>query len=174
MLADNLNLDAQKVSGLLNTGGLNATETGGTDDAVLRWNAAAAVTGLGITEATTAANGTIITIDRPGEYDINLTGLTEASGTVDVGVSANVAAAGLNSNPEFAILGFLKVIQPILTPAALQIPFTMNTKVFVIKGTAQLVRFHATNGSDAAPDFSSTIAEFSYRITRVQDVRGRS
>lgn len=170
-----MNLDAGKITSAINTGGLNATETGSTDDAVLRFDAAApTIVGPGISVATTAANGTVITITHPGWYFVEFTGVTKAATTVHLGLSSNVAAAGLNSDPSFAIAGMLEVLAPIVTPAANDTPFALRHCLEVLKGTAQVVRFHATDGSDAAPDFSTTVASFSYRVVWQFGTRGHS
>lgn len=175
--AQNLNLDAQKVGSVVNTGGVNATETGAVDDAVLRFDVAGPtiVGPVGdITVLTTANEGTIVTINRSGYYFIEFGGATIPSGTLMFGISANVAAAGLTDDPSFAIAGFLEVLQPLVTGAATDNPVDMATELEVIKGTAALVRFHGTNGGDAAPVLTANIASFYYRITRLEDVRGRS
>lgn len=170
-----INRDAQKISSIINTGGLNAAETGSTDDAVLRFAAAGTIIGPGIAEATTAANGTIVTITRPGWYNIELRGVTKATTVVDVGISANVAAAGLNSDPAYTIAGMLVAQGSInSTLATTQLPIVLDAKLEVIKGASALVRFHATNGSDAAPDFSTTLASFYFRIVRLGNTRGHS
>ncbi len=176
-LAQNLNLDAQKQGSVVNTGGINATETGSTDDAVLRFDVAppTIVGPVGdITVVTTAANGTIVTVNRSGRYFIEFGGATIASGTLHLGISSNVVAAGLVDDPSYAIAGFLEVLQPVVTGAATNNPIDMAVELEVIKGTAALVRFHGTNGADAPPVLTANIASFYYRITRLEDIRGRS
>lgn len=173
--AQNLNYDASKPSSIVNTGGLNASFTGTTNDAVLRFNAAGTVVGAGIVETTTAADGTSVAITRPGIYVVDFTGVALGGTTVHAGVSINVAAAGLTTDPSYAIAGFISVQQPIVAAADVGQPINF-TGIFIenIKGQTSVVRFHATNGSDAAPVFTGLAAFFAYRITRLQDSRGHS
>jgi hypothetical protein len=86
---------------------LDAAIVGSTSTAVLRFGAAATVAGAANTfaELTTAALGTVISIQRPGVYLYTLRGRNSGANTAIVGASLNTDAAGLTALPSATVVG---------------------------------------------------------------------
>ena len=97
-------------SALRFTAGLDAALYGSTDTAVLRFTGTPTIEGTGLSQETSAANGTIITVSRPGLYSVQLRGGNSITGSaLVVGTSVNVAAAGLTGTPAFGTSGMRDV-----------------------------------------------------------------
>ncbi len=171
-LAQNINLPLALRSEIVNTGGLVADPfTGAVNDTVLLFAAVGAITGPAayITEINEANNGTSVTLQKAGVYEVKLYLQEVASQTVVIGISQDVAAAGLNSDPSFAIAGFLDVQSGTTGVGQVQ-PMSLTTTIIVrpedeVAGT--VIRFHASDGANGAPAGSFTQAAAYYRIRRV-------
>ncbi len=176
MLRQNINNPDDQVAAALNTiGGFVASPfTGAVNDTVLLFAAASLVLGPPsyIVAANDANAGTSITIFKPGVY------LTEfycegAGEPVDFvyGLSQDVAPAGLNSAPSFAIAGFLDV-QRITYAAVVGTTPNVSIKSYVVVSPEQsaagsIVRFHASTAAGAAPALDLLQATPFFKILRV-------
>ena len=174
----NINLpNIQEVSFLI-TGGLVAAMTGTTNDAVLNFTGVAVIVGPtgAITSTNSVADGTTVGITLPGVYQVELGGTLGAAASAEMGISQDVAAAGLTTDPAFATAGMLDVLGA-TAPAATVIPFKLSTTVLVRANAAgqagtpagSIIRFHGTAGGDAAPA-GLTQASWYARIQRIGDL----
>lgn len=168
-----INLPLATRTQILNTAGLGATQSGTTDDAVLRWDAAATTLGLGLAQTTTAANGTIIAITRPGVYFCELGFNSDASATVISGMSLNGNAASLAAAPSFANTGVFEVLTS-TAPAATVIPVKLTGTIYVTRPLAfasggALLRFLGTTAAGATPAGIVTASAY-YRVTKVAEL----
>ncbi len=150
---------------------LNGQETGIPNVAVLFFTNAAA-TGPGVTAVSDAANGAVATVTRRGVYSISLCLPTVANDTVATGISLNVAAAGLTTDPVLATAGMLQAgVND--NPVNCQTTVTHETLVVVTEVAARagaIFRGHATDNGDLAPGNAFTNADCSMRIVRCFDV----
>ena len=174
--------DLQKSRGILaavGLGGLVALRTGTINTAVLHW--AAGGTGvIGGSDAISLVNsttlGSSVEIRTPGIYVAELGALLvgdELAATI--GISQDVAAAGLANPPSFAIAGFLDALPgniPVATGITypLKVPTTFEVTAVqarqVVGGvTGSVIRFHAT-GDAGAP--GTSIGPLTYfRLRRI-------
>lgn len=135
---------------------VDGSVAGTTNDAVLRFNAANdAAVGDGISIVHSATLGDSVEIRRGGLYFVSLIFSQAASTTVMLGISLNVAAAGLTGNPVTTIAGMGPVGDRVL-PASNTQKWQISSVFSIPQAVAQLpavVRFHGTNGSNAViPD----------------------
>lgn len=175
-LPQNINLPIAQRSELTNTGGIVAGFTGTANDAVLLF-ATPFTPQQGppsyIVETNDAAAGTSVSINEPGVYAVELYIEPAGANTVHFGISQDVAAAGLTTDPDFATAGFLAVGHAVSLAAAV-LPALLQTTVMVspeqsIAGS--VIRFHATDGGDAAPGAGSIIvASCYYRIRKINQL----
>jgi hypothetical protein len=148
---------------------INATPTGSTDTAVLRFNAAATIVGTALSEATTAAAGTIVTLGETGMFSVELTlGFTGAV-AVAAGIGFGMAAAPIVADPVVGTDGVIKAADMLMVASSTQV-IDLGTVVnvssaAVAAGTATL-RFLATNSGGAAP-VGVVAASVNYRILKV-------
>jgi hypothetical protein len=148
---------------------------GGTNDTVLRFNSANDVTtGTGMAITHDATDGDSVTITKRGWYLMEFTFSAAASDEVRLGLSADVAAAGLTDDPAMAIPGMLDVGGGLL-PAATTAYWKLSSLVSVTEAEAaagKVLRFH---GSDAADGVIADAAidenlDCHARITRISDL----
>ena len=145
----NQNLD-QRVEAL-STGGFVASPfTGSVNTAILLFAVAATITGPAafIDVINSATLGTLVRLRKAGRYSVEFGVVTAASGQPVLGVSENVAAAGLTGDASFAINGIVDVLTP-LAPAATNLPVKITTEVIVPPSFETAadpfgVRFHAS------------------------------
>jgi hypothetical protein len=135
---------------------VDGSVAGGTNDATLRFNVANdAVVGDVMTVTHDATDGDSVTISERGTYEVRFTFSQAASSTAKLGLSANVAAAGLTDNPVMTTAGMLDVGGAVL-PAATSVYHHLATTLQVSDAEADaglVVRFHGTDGSDGVvPD----------------------
>lgn len=137
---------------------INATPTGSTNDAVLRFNAAGTATeddpGT-FTETTTAADGTSLAIKKAGIYLFTFTATLTGAVPVFFGISQDVAAAGLVNDPAFATTGFLAIADCLSVASNTAVCSLMATvyvsRALAASATGSVLRCHATNSGNAAP-----------------------
>lgn len=176
-LPQSLNFPLSERSEILNTGGLVAGFTGAVNDAVLLFTAPGVITGptpAYITQANDANAGTSVALLKKGVYSVKLYLQGAGANTVEYGMSLDVAAAGLNSDPSFAIAGFQDVQTLVGVAGTTAIPAEISSTIIVSPedegGGGTIVRFHATAGGDAAPGAGSiVVAACYYRIRRIND-----
>lgn len=174
-LPQSVNFPLSERSEILNTGGLVAGFTGAVNDAVLLFTALGVITGATpayITQTNDANLGTSVALLKSGVYSVKLYLQAAGANTVDYGMSLDVAAAGLNSDPSFAIAGFQDVQSLIGVAGTTAIPAEVSSTIVVSPedegGGGTILRFHATNGANAAPGAGSlTVAACYYRIRRI-------
>lgn len=170
-LPQNINRPLTLQSAIVNTGGLVVSPfTGAVNTSILLFAVAGTVSGPTsyITETNDAAAGTSVVLFKPGVYEVRL--YLEITEPVDVrfGISQDVAAAGLNTEPSFATAGFLDV-QRATTAVLLSNSGPITTHVLVrpeqsIAGTT--IRFHTTLVGGAAPAAALIAAGCYYTILR--------
>ncbi len=172
-LAQSINLPLTERREIVNTGGLVVSPfTGAVNDAVLLFSAAGVVTGpaADMVETNNANDGTSVLVRKAGIYEIKLYVEQTAGTTVTFGVSDDVAAAGLNSDPSFAIAGFLDV-QNSVTVAGHTAALSVTTYAFIRpEDQSSIIRFHATNGANGAPAAALTAKAVYYRIRRINQL----
>lgn len=155
-----------------NEGGLVVSPfTGSTNIAVLLW--AGAGTRIGptsyIIETNVAADGTEITIFKPGVYEARLALRQDAVDDVLYGISVDGDAASLTTTPTFANAGMLDVEHSI--SAGAEIVALDVTATFVVGPehsiAGRVLRFHAAAPGDAAPAASFVAAGCYYSVRRI-------
>lgn len=125
--------------------------TGAVDDAVLNFNAVAAVGAPGIAIASTGNNGTIVTVTRAGVYVASYAINVGTAVAVDSGISLNSSAAMLVGNPLMTDASMLYV-NNCLPAAATVHGLSGSIAIVVTRALAAaaggaLIRFHGTNGA---------------------------
>jgi hypothetical protein len=85
--------------------GLNATPQGSAATSIARFDGSPSLQGDGVSQATTAADGTIVTITRPGIYLATYSGTNAGAASAAVGFSVNTDAAGLTAAVAFSVQG---------------------------------------------------------------------
>ncbi len=177
-LRQNINNPIAQISSAFNTvGGLVATPfTGAVNDSVLLFAAAPLILGPGgyLAANNDANNGTTVTINKPGAYTCVLSvECDEEPIDVVVGLSQDVAAAGLTNAPAFATAGFLDVQRTTYAgapTAGMRVPLQIATTVIVSPEQAvagSVIRFHATTPAGAAPANAFVAASAFYVVQRV-------
>jgi len=168
----NTNQSLSQLVEVFNRGPLVASPfTGSVNDAVLLWANASTVTGPGAyaTTVNSASAGTSVTLFKPGRYSVELGLASAASVPLSVAISQDVAAAGLNSTPTFAINGIVDVLRMVV-PAAMNIPFKFTTELHVPRTAEQagsIVRFHATLDAGDPPTNAIIQASAYFRIRNI-------
>lgn len=145
--------------------------TGSTNDNVLLWAAGnQAVTGptSWANIVNDAALGTSITINKAGTYIVELgVGLLAAAALLVLGISQDVAGAGLTDNLTIGTTGALDCTTPITIVDA-DLGFQkLTTKVYVSQQqeiAGSVIRFHAGAAAGAAPATMLDVARSYYRI----------
>ncbi|MCG8590652.1 MAG: hypothetical protein MJE66_15280 [Proteobacteria bacterium] len=93
------------LSSLRFTAGLNASPYGSVDTTVMRFEGSGAPEGTGLSQVTTAENGTVITVEKPGMYAVQLRGGNGAATPLITGVTVNADAFALTNPPNFGTAG---------------------------------------------------------------------
>ena len=172
-----LGLAGREVSLRLDT--VNATPTGSTDDAVLRFDNATVLAGTGLIAATTtAAAGTTVEVSEPGVYELSLYANVTGAASIAAGIGVDLAAgAPRQSDPAYATAGIVAVAPPVTGVAALTAAITL-TKTVVISATQAatagqgVVYFLATDNADGAPA-ALVVATVSAFVTKIAEPLGR-
>ena len=160
---------------------LNATPSGSTDTAVLRFNThlASFTTKTGqvvnskplINVTTLAGSGSVYTIRRAGIYQATLSLSVGAGQTVHAGIGMDMdAAAPIVADPVVGTNGVL-VASTTVAPSATGIPITLSTMLLVAPSDAAAtvtVRALATNGAAGAPA-GLVAAAATFDLVRVAD-----
>ncbi len=173
-LAQNINRPLSHRLAIVNTGGLVATPfVGAVNDAVLLFTAAGTQSPVGnveMVEDNDGDDGTSIAIVKPGVYQVRL--YLEITEPFDVrfGISQDVAAAGLTTEPSFATDGFLDV-QRNTAANMLSNSAGISRNVIVspeqsLAGVGSVIRFHATLVGGAVPTNALIAAGCYYTIVR--------
>ncbi len=156
---------------------LDAARVGSTDVAILRFGTIGTPEGTGIAVTDSAANGTVVSLTRPGLYFCKLRSAAAGAVATDLAVSLNTDAAGLDAVPSLSLTGqedFLEVEG--VDAAGNSASIAMGCMVAVSRadidagiaagGTGALLRFHARLASDAAATNLST-GDSSMTVQRV-------
>lgn len=165
-------------------GGLVAGRTGVVNDAVLLFLTAPTVTGSVdlVTAANDANAGTSIVLRAPGIYIAELYVEILADALIPVlGISQDVAAAGLIGAAAFGIAGFLDVLTPVVPvgsaagmiyPVKLTTEFEVNdiqARQVVGGVTGSIIRFHASTAAGATPGAGLQQVPPYWRVRRIRD-----
>lgn len=148
---------------------------GGTNDATLRFNATNdSVVGDAMTVTHDATDGDSVLISKRGVYMVEFTFSAAASDEVRLGISADVAAAGLTDDPAMTISGMLDVGGGLL-PAATTAYWHLSGMVLVTDAEAAAgvtVRAHGTDAGDGEiPDAAiAQNTDCHMRVTRMGDL----
>ncbi len=166
------------------TGGLVVGRTGAVNDAVLLFANLPVVTGSVdlVTAANEANDGSSFVLRAPGIYAVELYVEILADAIIPVlGISQDVAAAGLIGAASFATAGFVDVMTPVIavaTAAGVTAPVKISTTLEVtdlqarqvVGGiTGSIIRFHASTAGGATPGAGLVQATPYYRIRRIGD-----
>ncbi len=165
-------------------GGLVAARTGVVNDAVLNFLTAPTITGSVdlVTAANSANNGTSVVLRAPGIYSAELYVEILADALIPVlGISQDVAAAGLIGAASFGIAGFLDVQIPVIAVASVAgstWPVKLYTEFEVTDVQARqdisniigsTIRFHASTAAGATPGVGLAQTPPYWRIRRIRD-----
>lgn len=151
---------------------------GATNDATLRFNSANDdVTGDAISVDHDATDGDSFVINEPGLYAIMFSFSQEVNTEVMLGVSYQVAAAGLNSDPTMATAGMLDYSDQVV-PLVNSLYHKLFGLFYVSQadidaGTAR-ARCHGTNASDAVIPDATILDNTECHAVCVQLSRGAS
>jgi hypothetical protein len=138
---------------------------GSTDTAVIRYTAAMITDAANLfTVVESAANGTIITIVRPGLYAIDMYAALAGAGALQIGISLNAAAAGaLTGTPaDFVAVDAGAGTEGIIACTGDTLATTVGDYYCgVVRRFAQgdVIRFMATAGVTLDADNSRVFAE---------------
>ncbi len=149
---------------------LNASFTGTTDDAVLRWAAAGTQVGTAFTETTVAADGTVITCLETGLYHCVLICDIVGALNLGIGIGHGLTGVALTANPLWANAGMVAAFTPITGVAALVgnncISGVCPIDNASIAAGTNTIRFICTNSANAVPA-AVTLASVAYRIQKI-------
>ncbi len=150
---------------------INATPTGGTDDTVLRFDAAAVAAGVGLAEVTTAAAGSIITASSPGIYMVDFDLAFTGAVAVAAGIGINMAAAPITTDPVVGTDGVIKAGDMLMVAVSTQVYSVATTiQVTAAQAAAGLtIRYLASNSANAAP-VGVVAASVAYRIMKIANI----
>ena len=143
---------------------LNAALVGSVDTAVARFNGAGTFEGNGLEEATTAENGTIVTVNVPGTYAIEAAVPVDGAGTgysVHAGISRNAEGTDLTDPPVISMTSMLDA-DTIEAPIDTQIVASLKRTVYLEGGDE--IRLHLNDAAGLALAARSRLS-----ITRVAD-----
>jgi peptidoglycan hydrolase-like protein with peptidoglycan-binding domain len=148
---------------------LNATPTGSTDTAVLRWDNVVVPANSRITAATTAANGTILTLLDTGTYQVDMTLAMSGAVFIDPGIGLNMAASPIIADPVVGTDGVFKA-NSLTGVAALVMGIELSTTFYVDTAvTPATLRFLATDPFVGAP--SGLVAgDANFRLVKLANV----
>lgn len=130
---------------------LNATPTGTTDTAVLRFDNVTVPANSRLSAVTNAANGTIVTLQDAGIYAVDMTLAMTGAVTVDAGIGLNTTAAPIIADPVVGTDGAFKA-NSLAGVASLRMAIEFATEIYV--DSTQLparIRFLATDPFSGAP-----------------------
>lgn len=154
---------------------LLAGRTGTTATSVLAFNTLTTnLVGIGaaeVSQATTAANGTIITLATAGIYMVSLGTTVPASGDLELGIGVGVAQP-FTADPDLTVAG-VEATARVTAPAATSECATLIHIVTVRPGTTQLVYLLASDGAGAAPAAGDiTAAQTYFQVDLIQNLAG--
>ncbi len=132
---------------------LNAAFTGAVDAAVLRFDTFTNLAGTRVVVTTTGDNGTIITINSPGVYKVDLSVTATGAVAAACGIGVNMAAAPIVADPVLGVDGVIKATDNLGVVAMTQL-IELSTVVYVTGAQAAAgltVRFLATDSEGGAP-----------------------
>ncbi len=149
---------------------INATPTGAVDTAVLRFDVLTGST-AGIVVATTADNGTILTINQAGVYQIDLGLDFNGAVLLSAGIGINMGAGAIIADPLIGTDGVVKATDADGV-AANTAHLELSTVVYVTGAQAAAgltVRFLATDSAAGAP--AGLVAAFGgWRVHQIAQV----
>ncbi len=126
------------LSSLLFSAGLNAAPYGSVDTTVMRFEGTGVPQGTGLAQVTTAENGTIVTVQKPGLYAVQLRGGNGAATPLITGVTVNADAFALTNAPNFG------------TPGTRDVDITEGTDAPGNAGSCALTSMVAVTAEDIA------------------------
>lgn len=150
----------------------NASFTGTTDTAVMRMNTSGAATGA-MQVATTAASGTVITLNSAGLYMFSISMFYLGAVSVAAGISYGASnAAPITADPLVGVANVIWAVD-LVGIAASSNPISHSVPVRVVQaeiaaGTSTL-RIHATNSAGAAP-VGIVAVGVQYRLEKIADL----
>jgi hypothetical protein len=149
---------------------LNATPTGSTDTAVLRWDTIVVpATDPQVSFTTTAAAGTIVTLTESGVYLVDLTLALTGAVAIAAGIGQDMAAAPIVADPAVGTDGVFQA-NDFLAVAANTAGIRFATALYVDESESpSTIRFLATNSAGAAP-VGLVAATASFRIVKVANI----
>lgn len=143
--------------------GLNAALVGAVATAVARFDAAGTFEGNGLSEATDANDGTIVTANIPGTYQIEAAVPVDGAGpgpsVVSAGISKNAAGAELTTAPVITMANMLDA-DTAEAPIDTQIIIKLTATQYLEAGDA--IRLHLEDATGIALQARARL-----RITRV-------
>lgn len=145
--------------------GLHGTPVGTTDTSVCRFAAAGSPTGNGLSVADSAANGTVLTVDAPGMYEVNASISSSGAATVAAGISKNASGSALTGDPTISEASMLDAETQVTVAGESAIMKLSRTHYFE---AGDEIRLHATDGSGGSPAALDD-ARIRLAVTRVTD-----
>lgn len=149
---------------------LNATPTGATDTAVLRFDTVVApAIDPQVSSVTTAAAGTIVTLTESGVYLVSLTLAVNGAVAVAAGIGLDMVAAPIIADPAVGTDGVFSA-NDYLNLAASTSGIELSTVIYVDEAASpSTIRFLGTNSAAAAP-VGLVAATASFRIVKLANV----
>ncbi len=149
---------------------LNATPTGSTDTAVLRWDTITVPTAdAQVSFVTTAAAGTIVTLTESGLYLVDLTLAVNGAVALAAGIGLDMVAAPIIADPAVGTDGVFQA-NDLLSVAANTAGIRLATAFYVDEATSPAtIRFLATDSAAAAPA-GLVAATASFRIVKLANL----
>ncbi len=144
---------------------LNATPSGTTDTAVLRFDTVVVPANSRITATTTAANGTILTLLDPGTYQVDLTLALTGAVAIDAGIGLNMLASPIVADPVVDTDGVFKA-NSVIGVAALTMGIELSTEFYVLSAdTPATLRLLASDPFGGAP-LGLVAGDCSFRVLK--------
>lgn len=160
-------MDTATFDSRVNYDTLNAAVVGSAATAVLRFTDPPALRGVGLVDATTAADGTIVIVTKPGLYLVEVA-ITKGDITTPAptAVTKNTDAAALTANVVPTIVGKEKFVRAGTTATNIVLSTMVDvTGAEASNGAGALIRVHCNDGAGGAAVL--TIAEAQLKVRRV-------
>jgi hypothetical protein len=149
---------------------LNATPTGATDTAVLRFDTVTVpAADARVAFTTTAAAGTVVTLTDSGLYQVDLTLAVNGAVAIAAGIGLDMAAAPIVADPAVGTDGVFQA-NDFLSVAANTAGIRFSTAFYVDEATSPAtIRLLATDSAGAAPA-GLVAATASFRIVKLANI----
>lgn len=162
-------------SALVRGEGLLAGRTGTTNTSVLAFNTLTTdLVGIGaaeVSQVTTAAAGTLVTLATAGIYLVTLGTTVPAAGDLEIGIGVDVVQPFVG-DPDLTVAG-VEATARIIAPAATSIGGSLQHVVVVRPSASAVVSLLASDGAGAAPAAGDiTAAQTYFQVNLINNLAG--